>query len=88
MPEVSEMSLSDNPEIHDAGFPSGSTMPPESFLVIEFDHSKPSSATNTGFGLDEQGDRVYLFDARTREARSSMLSLSGFRHAVFDWPCS
>lgn len=43
-------------------FPTGTKISPGGFLVVAFDNTRPASDMNTGFGLNANGDSVYLFD--------------------------
>jgi hypothetical protein len=61
--DMSDMSLSDrltNPRRW--VFPSGTVIPPQSYMIVLFDSDSPPSSTNTGFGLANSGDAVYLFE--------------------------
>lgn len=61
--DLADMSLSDNPAApRRFVFPSGSSIPPLSFRVIQFDSDLPASTTNTAFGLAQSGGAVYLYD--------------------------
>jgi hypothetical protein len=42
-------------------FPSGSIVPGKGYYRVFFSSGAPVSATNTGFGLSDAGDSVYLF---------------------------
>jgi hypothetical protein len=42
-------------------FPSGSIVPPGGYYRVFFSASAPASVTNTGFGLKDTGDALYLF---------------------------
>ncbi len=44
-------------------FPVGSTIPGSGYFRVYFDANRSPSATNTGFGLKDTGDNVYLFSA-------------------------
>jgi hypothetical protein len=60
---LADMSLSDDPATpRRFVFPPGSTVPPLSFKIIQFDSDLPVSATNATFGLSQSGGAVYLFD--------------------------
>lgn len=64
--DLSGLSLTD-----DSSFPrkwvfaSGTTIEAGAYLVIGCDSARPSSATNTGFGLKASGGAVFLFQAST-----------------------
>ena len=52
-------------------FPSGVSLAPGAYLVLKFDSGSPPSTNsgpllNTGFGLDNNGDELYLYDALSR----------------------
>ena len=52
-------------------FPAGTTLAPREYLIILFDPDAPPSTNfgsvlNTGFGLDANGDEVFLFDTPAR----------------------
>jgi Lamin Tail Domain len=60
--DLADMSLSDKPATpRRYVFPPGSLVPALGYLVMNFDGDLPASATNTGFGLNNNGDAVYLF---------------------------
>jgi len=40
--------------------PSGVILSPQGYIVFQFDGNKPASATNAGFSLSANGDRLYL----------------------------
>src|SRR5258706_338480 len=67
--DLSDMSLSDDLLTPRRWvFPSGVTMPSGTYLLIKFDNTNAPSLTNvpflnTGFGLDADGDQLFLFDA-------------------------
>ena len=62
---LSGMGLSDSPDSpHRFVFPVGSVIAAGSYAVFECDPDRPTSATNTGFGLKASGDALYLHDAR------------------------
>jgi len=64
---LSGMGLSDSPDSpHRFIIPMGSVIDAGSYAVFECDPDRPTSATNTGFGLKASGDAVYLHDAQTR----------------------
>ncbi len=46
-------------------FPVGATIAAGGYRVINGDSGQPQSATNTGFGLKQDGGAVYLFNAET-----------------------
>jgi len=82
--DLSDLSLSDDPGVRRKWvFANGTTLPPAGYLVIEFDESLPSSATNTGFALNASGDAVYLF-RRPSDGGSVLTSLTfGLQAADF-----
>ena len=64
---LSGMGLSDSPDSpHRFVFPNDSVIAAGGYAMLECNPDKPSSATNTGFGLKASGDALYLHDARRR----------------------
>ena len=60
---VADMSLTnDTADARKFVLPAGSSVPANGFLVIYFNPLAVVSATNTGFGLNATGDRVFLFN--------------------------
>ena len=61
--DLSDLSLSDAPANPRRWvFPPGAVIPPHGYFLVRCDSGLPASATNTGFGLQADGDSVYLFD--------------------------
>ncbi|MBP7053221.1 MAG: lamin tail domain-containing protein [Phycisphaerae bacterium] len=61
---LSGVSLSDDPqELARFVFPSGTILNPGEYLVLTADNSIAASASDLGFGLDAEGDGLYLYDA-------------------------
>ena len=46
-------------------FPDGTEIPPLGFLLIHADSDTVAPGLHTGFGLDSEGDRIYLLDHAT-----------------------
>ncbi len=47
-------------------FPNGSVIRGGRYLVVYFDNTTPASPYNTGYGLNADGDAVYLYDANSQ----------------------
>ena len=61
---LSGVSLSDDPQQPDKlVFPADATMDPGEYLVLTADDDVAASASRLGFGLDVEGDGLYLYDA-------------------------
>jgi hypothetical protein len=61
--DLADMSLSDTAATPRRWvFPPGAAIGPRGWLVVHFDAGAPVSAGNSGFGLNADGDSVYLFD--------------------------
>jgi hypothetical protein len=59
--DLADLSLTDDPATPRRWvFAQGSSIPANGFLVIDCDSSRPASATNTGFALGANGDRLLL----------------------------
>ena len=64
--DLSQMSLSDNPERPGKFlFPAGTTIGPHGFLVVWCDDATNDPGLHTGFGLDNDGQTVALFNVTT-----------------------
>ena len=60
--DLGDSSLSDNVAVPRRWvFPAGSVVPSGGYRRVFFSSSAPVSATNTGFGLKDTGDALYLF---------------------------
>lgn len=46
--------------------PPGTIVPARGYVIFEFDGDQLASATNSGFGLDADADRLYLLTAQTQ----------------------
>ncbi len=65
--DLSGVSLSDDPANPARWrFAAGTFIEAGSFLVVSFDPLAPPSTNNTGFGLEQDGGTLYLFDAPVR----------------------
>lgn len=61
--DLSNMSLTDDVSLPRRWvFPPGSVIPALGYFQVRSDSSAPSSPTNTGFGLSQNGEAVYLFN--------------------------
>lgn len=63
--DLAGMMLSDDPQQPDRFvFPAGVTVDPGEFLVLFADANATTAGLHLGFGLDADGDAVYLYDSR------------------------
>ena len=62
--DLTDWSLSDDGNARKFVFPTATTLPAGGYLVVWCD-TNASPGLHTGFGLDAQGDNVYLFNAST-----------------------
>jgi hypothetical protein len=64
--DLAGMSLTDDPFENPQRWiiPPGTILLAGDYIVFEFDGDKPASSTNSGFGLDGNGDRLYLLTAQ------------------------
>jgi len=68
--DLSGMRLSDDPaQPARFTFPAGTVLPPYGFLVLWANNPDGTSGLHTGFGLNQDGEGVYLFDAPARGGR-------------------
>lgn len=55
--------------------PQGAILPAQGYVVFQFDGDKPASAVNSGFGLNNNGDRLYLLTADAQVLDSVVFGL-------------
>ncbi|MHC4641733.1 MAG: lamin tail domain-containing protein, partial [Planctomycetota bacterium] len=61
--DLADMSISDNPENpRKFIFPPGATIEPNEYLVLYADDNPVTPGIHLGFGLDGEGDEVYLYN--------------------------
>jgi hypothetical protein len=61
--DLADMSLSDSTsQSRQFVFPAGVNVPSLGFLVMKCDGDAPASASNTGFGINQKGGALYLYD--------------------------
>ncbi len=81
---LADMSLTDSPLTPRRWiFPPNSILPAQGYFRVRFDADLPASATNTGWGLNANGDSVYLYNALAsggglRDARTFGLQIPDF----------
>jgi len=91
MVDLSDMSLTD--DLETAGprrwvFPPGVSLAPGGYLVLKFDSGSAPSTNNgpllnTGFGLNNNGDALYLYDAPARGGSEIDSVVFGLQAAEF-----
>ena len=65
--DLSGLRLTDNPARPSKfTFPTGTVLPPQSYLVVWANAPDGTSGLHTGFALDQDGEGVYLFDRASR----------------------
>lgn len=65
--DLSDMSLTDDPVFpRKFVFPQGTVLPKGGYLVLHADAAAAPAVLHTGFGLDGDGDGLFLFDASRR----------------------
>ena len=65
--DISRMVLSDRENPNDGwSFPPGSVIEPDGYLVVFANDQDFTSGLHSGFGLDKNGESVYLFEAPAR----------------------
>lgn len=74
--DLSGWSLTDDDDPRRFVFPAGTTLPAGGYLVVWCNaQGAPPGALNAGFGLDRQGDAVFLYDAQTNRVDAVVFGL-------------
>ncbi len=63
--DLSGWSLSDSEDPRRFLFPAGTTLAPGSFLLVWCNQAPGEPGLHTGFGLDREGETLFLYDAQT-----------------------